>query len=534
MAFSPDGSRAYVAERLSGTIAVLDAGSGKLIARVDSGGKEPTGLALSESGDTILVANSFSDTLGLIDATKNELRARVPLRGGPWSVACRGGRAYVSLSRVDRVVEIDPHTGNQVAAVAVGRRPRALAVSPDGRSLLCANMTGGSLSLLSTDSFKETARIPLNAVNLRGIAIRPDGARAYITGQVPHNDRPTSDPEAMWLDVVVVARLDGKPSVDRRIPLDLPSAGAADPTGIALAGDALYVTLAGAHQVTMVHPSSQSIDTVSKRFGVEANPVSIAMRPGGELWCANALGNSITVLSGESAPPRTIRLDPPDRPDIRLRGRFLFTSAQNTKGGGFTCNTCHPDGSTEGVVWKFAHTKDGLDVRNSRGLRGAILLTGPYGWTGRENDLEAFIADEIHGLLRGPAFRHGDLHGFWDLVNQMELPPNPYRQSDGSFTESAKRGRAVFTGEGGCSTCHTGPQSGGTKHLEWIGTTPAGIKLDVPHLQGAYDSAPYLHDGSASTLEDVFQKRNAAQKHGKAHLLTEPQMRDVLEYVREL
>jgi cytochrome c peroxidase len=315
------------------------------------------------------------------------------------------------------------------------------------------------------------------------------------------------------------------------VPLDGAGAGAADPSGIVLTTDAAYVSLAGAHQLARLSPAGGG---VTQRIPVEANPAGVSVRPGGEVWCANALGNSVTVLSTNGAVLRTMDLDPPERPDIRVRGRHLFTSAHITKGGKFTCNTCHPDGGSEGLVWKFAHTKDGLDLRNSRDLRGVVLMTGPYGWTGRENDLEEFIEDEIHGLLQGPGFRHGDLHAYWDLVNQMELPPNPYRQPDGSFTEAAKRGKALFAGAGGCSTCHVGQQSGGTKRLEWVGTTRAGLKLDVPHLQGAYDTAPYLHDGRAATLEEVFEKHDAGGKHGNARLLTEEQMRDVLQYVREL
>jgi YVTN family beta-propeller protein len=531
IAFSADGSRAYVAERLGGTVAVLEAGTGELIVRVDSGGKEPTGLALSQDGGTLIVANSFSDTLGIIDTARNELRAHVPLRGGPWSVVSWGGKAYVSLSRLDRVAVIDSATGKEEAVVPVGHRPRALALTPDGRALLCANMREGSLSIVSTGTREEISRLALGAVNLRDVAVSPDGTRAYVTGQTPHNDQPTADAEAMWSNVVVVARLDGRPAVERSIALDGPAGGAADPTGIAVTKEAAYVTLAGAHKVARLSPASGA---ASQRIPAEANPVELSVRPGGEVWCANALGNSLTVLSPNGEPLRTVRLDPPARPDIRVRGRHLFTSAHITKAGKFTCNTCHPDGGSEGLVWKFAHTKDGLDLRNSRDLRGVVLMTGPYGWTGRENDLEEFIEDEIHGLLQGPGFRHGDLHAYWDLVNQMELPPNPYRQPDGSFTESAKRGKALFTAAGGCSTCHTGPQSGGTKRLEWVGTTRAGLKLDVPHLQGAYDSAPYFHDGRAATLEDVFLKHNEAKKHGNAHQLAERQLLDVLEYVREL
>src|SRR3989442_1627361 len=47
IAFSRDGRTAFLAEQDTNLIAVLDAESGKLLARIPSGGKEPTGIALA-------------------------------------------------------------------------------------------------------------------------------------------------------------------------------------------------------------------------------------------------------------------------------------------------------------------------------------------------------------------------------------------------------------------------------------------------------------------------------------------------------
>ena len=112
--------------------------------------------------------------------------------------------------------------------------------------------------------------------------------------------------------------------------------------------------------------------------------------------------------------------------------------------------------------------------------------------------------------------------------------PNPYRNADGSMTPAARRGEALFTGQAGCIGCHVGEMRGGTKRHEWIGTTRPRVTLDVPHLVGAYESAPYLHDGRAATLEEIFTKYNPERRHGKADALNAAQLADLLEYVREL
>ena len=76
--------------------------------------------------------------------------------------------------------------------------------------------------------------------------------------------------------------------------------------------------------------------------------------------------------------------------------------------------------------------------------------------------------------------------------------------------------------------------AGGTGRKAWVGTMAEDRPLDVPHLVGAYDSAPYLHDGRAATLRDTFRQHNALGRHGHADQLTETELDQVLEYVREL
>lgn len=114
------------------------------------------------------------------------------------------------------------------------------------------------------------------------------------------------------------------------------------------------------------------------------------------------------------------------------------------------------------------------------------------------------------------------------------MPPNPYRDEGDQLTAAAKRGKLLFEGKAGCISCHSGEFNGGTGTKAWIGTTNEGQELDIPHLLGAYDSAPYLHDGRAATLEEIFQKYNPSQRHGHANELSNEELADVLRYVREL
>jgi YVTN family beta-propeller protein len=563
LAFSPDGRILYAAEQDENQVDLLDPETGKALAHIPCGGAQPTGIALAPDGRTLAAANSFSGSLGILDTAARTLRGSVSLPGMPYEVVVAAdGTAFVSVSQLDQVAVVDLAGQKVIGRIPVGRRPRAMAGTPDGCTVLCANMAGGTLSLIDVAARKEVARVPLPAINLRGAAVSPDGRLAFVTGQQAHNDLPTERPEAMWTNLLCVVRLAGAASrLERAIVLDQPERGAADPYGLAIAGaeGPIFVALSGTHELAVVDPRKSEVGseksevgapgqivtrapgTSAQRLPTGANPRAVVLRPGtDEVWVANHLGNSLTVLSPSSAsgasPPtqRAIALEPPAKLDRRLKGRFLFTSAHLTRGMHFSCNSCHPDGNTEGLAWKFAHLHDGIERRNSRNLRGTLLLTSPYRWVPREQDFEEFVRDEIVGLLRGPRLAHADLHAFWDLVNELPMPPNPYRNSDGSFTAAAERGRALFSGVADCASCHGGTQFGGTGKSAWVGTTEKAIRIDIPHLVGVYDSAPYLHDARAATLEELFTRHNQGHQHGKAHLLTSEQMRDLIEFVREL
>jgi DNA-binding beta-propeller fold protein YncE len=547
--FTPSGDRALVSESDTGTVAIVDAAAGTVRRRISTGGRQPLGLALS--GDSaVVVANSFSGSVALMDLESGKQRAFLPLRGEPSEVVLSrdGKTAYVSLAELDEVAVLELPGLRLRTRVKVGRRPRAMALTPDGRTLLAANFQGGDVSLIDTTALRETRRIRLTGVNLRGIAVAADGRSAYVTGQIPANTRRTSEPLDIWTNTVFALDLgerpagaDSEPRVGAEGWLDFPLASSPDPDGIvALGPDAVAVTLSGSDEALRVRAPGPRLRTydpqVEGRAAVGARPRGLALTPNGrEIWVANELDSTLSVLDASTLRPlRRIDLGIPSHRDLRLEGRYLFGNASLTRGHQFTCNSCHPDGNTDGLTWEFAHIPDGLTLRNTRNLRGGITQTGPFRWTGYDEDVEAFFQEEITGLLHGPRQEHPALHALWNLVDQFPMPPNPYRAENGRLTPEAQRGKRLFDGKAGCLSCHDGELYGGTGRKAWIGTTPPGLLLDVPHLHGVFDTAPYLHDGRAETLESIFTTHNGERRHGKASLLSPQELAALLRYVREL
>src|SRR5690606_37313863 len=104
------------------------------------------------------------------------------------------------------------------------------------------------------------------------------------------------------------------------------------------------------------------------------------------------------------------------------------------------------------------------------------------------------------------------LAAYVSSLGGASLPRSPYREIDGTLTEAAVRGQAVFSAQN-CGACHV-PEEGFTdRTMHDVGTLRASsgqrlgdtlTGIETPTLLGIHASAPYFHDGSAATLEEVF------------------------------
>ena len=142
-------------------------------------------------------------------------------------------------------------------------------------------------------------------------------------------------------------------------------------------------------------------------------------------------------------------------------------------------------------------------------------------------------------------------HGTQDLVSpklpalqayQLSIaPPAPPR---GSFdAAAAERGRALFNRSNSCASCHAGPTFTDAN----LRLHPPGDSMAEPErpsyaarsatkmyratpLRGAWQHAPYFHNGSAATLEAVVETYNRKRNLG----FSPQEVHDLAQYVRSL
>jgi YVTN family beta-propeller protein len=267
------------------------------------------------------------------------------------------------------------------------------------------------------------------------------------------------------------------------------------------------------------------------RLPTQANPRRMALTPSGKtLVVSNHLADSLTLI--DTVTLRVLGHIPlgGPKPDKARRGEILFHSARHTFQQQFTCATCHPQGGADGLSWDTS-PKGTEGPLNTRALHG-VRDTSPFGWRGESDTLAARVKRTMRGVHRHQISEE-DAFALAAYLETLD-PRRPLPQQAEDLAAVA-RGKALFLGKGKCSQCHCPPAF--TSELPQAVVEDENKKLmpfDVPSLRGVGRTAPYLHDGRAATLEEIFQKHNPQKQHGAAHLLTPAELSDVVAFLKSL
>ena len=226
LVFSPDGRRIFLSN-VNGSLKVFNVSAEGTVrpshsialplANAPRRKEEiPSGLALSKDGLRLYVCGNLSNRLLELDAVSGKVLRAFDVGVSPYDVVLVGGKAYVSnwggrcpgasdltgpagrgtVVRVDPVRNIasegsvsvvDLSTGTSLAEILTGLHASALAVSPNGRHVVCANAAADNLSVIDTrtDAVVETIWAKPNPADLLGaspnaVVFDPSGRRLYV------------------------------------------------------------------------------------------------------------------------------------------------------------------------------------------------------------------------------------------------------------------------------------------------------------------------------------------------------------------
>ncbi len=256
-------------------------------------------------------------------------------------------------------------------------------------------------------------------------------------------------------------------------------------------------------------------------------------------------------------------LAPPENPVTEEKaalGRLLFFDKRLSQDGSLACSDCHqPDRA-------FSEDKRvAVGVQNKRGVRNSpVIFNRAYGrsffWDGRISTLE----EQVLQPIQNPKEMAADLPVIVERLQEdstyselfqeiFDSPPDipslayalatyvrtilsgssPYdRYQAGDKTAlkpRAQEGLRLFRGKGRCTLCHSGSnftdEDFHNTGVAWDGQRfldPGRLVLTqekkdlgafkTPTLREVARTAPYMHDGSLATLEDVIEFYNRGGK----------------------
>ncbi|HEY4222719.1 MAG TPA: cytochrome c peroxidase, partial [Myxococcota bacterium] len=235
---------------------------------------------------------------------------------------------------------------------------------------------------------------------------------------------------------------------------------------------------------------------------------------------------------------KTIKLPVADAltPEASL-GRKLFhdaTDARISANDAVSCATCHPDGRTDGRTWQFV-----FGPRNTPQLGGSILDTAPFHWPGDVTTVADLNRMTVLPFMGGTGLDAGNFQYIAAYIGQLRAAPS--LTAVRTLTAQEQHGKTLFESDSTtCTSCHAGAHF--TDNLNHnIGTSarnaPGGSDItdfQTPVLHGLNRSAPYLHDGSQATLEDLVKNVVRTDKMGHGSDLTDQDASDLVAYLKTL
>jgi hypothetical protein len=556
LAEAPSG-HIWVVNRDDATVSVVNAATGNLIdTHVLPYASRPFGIAFAPDRSAAYVSLEGTGELLKLDVDSGQILGALAVNPKPRGIAVSGDSARILVSRF-----ISPQSHGQVTEVNA------------------SDFTVGKTILLAVDAGPDTEASGRGVPNyLSSVSISPDGLTASVPSKKDNTLRGQfRDGQPLTFESTVraiISQLDlsaGQENVNGRVDMD--DSNLPIDSLYSEFGNQLFVALLGSNRVEV-----RDAYDISKVLGVIEDtglaPTGLAFNADfSRLFVHNFLSRSVEIYdvtgfkhadSFVADKLSTVDVVAAEKLDDQiLLGKQIFYNSDDlrmSRDGYLSCISCHLDDTSDERVWDFTDRGEGL--RNTISLLGRRGMgQGNVHWTANFDEIQDFEND-IRGSFGGTGFMSDDDFNAGTRSDPLGDPksglskdldalaayvasldeghPSPYRRSDGSLSAEAQAGKVLFEGIGGCLSCHTGPDFTDTLKHD-VGTVQAhsgrasgqplsGTGFETPTLLGIWETAPYLHDGSAATLFEVIE--NAS--HGKASAFTPTEKDELVAYLLAL
>lgn len=177
VAFSLDGSTAYVTNVVSGSVSVIDVASNVETSRIPVPGPAYR-LVMSPDGTKLYVttANGYLSTIALPSGLVSSISIGGTLNG----IALHPTQPLLFVSSTTGVVsEVSRTTGQMTRSIQIGGTAQEVVVSAEGTQLFVVNESG-ALEVRSTATLALQSTVPIAGAAF-GAAITPDNAQLWVS-----------------------------------------------------------------------------------------------------------------------------------------------------------------------------------------------------------------------------------------------------------------------------------------------------------------------------------------------------------------
>ncbi len=524
--------------------------TGKKICRLSLAGELKDTYNSTVTVNGIATDGSFIYALtGGLDGTVVKLSAElkvlsfVKVGHTPSDMVCANGKAYVvnrfsgdvsvirlSDMTVSKTIAIDGR--EPVSAVAVGNDIYVACHLPDESTKEAVMSADLSIISSSTDKLTKTLSLVNGASGVKDICLSPDGSTVYVSHIVGRYAYPTTQLDRAWINSNCVSVVDtSTQSVTCSVLLDEVDKGAANPWGITVTSDGKYlcVALSGLDEVMVIDRAKMQNrinDVINKASSALVNSVDVIVdylpflndcreritvgkgvrsiaEKDGILYCGLYFDGRVDAVNLADKTVKSLSfINQPENSVVR-KGHILFSDATLCYQGWQSCNSCHPDAVVDGFNWDNLNDGIGGGGKSTRSMLYAHR-TPPVMSTGIRANAEIAVGAGMK-FIQFNTLDEENLMYIDEYLKTLAPVPSPYLNKDGTLTESAEAGKILF--EQSCASCHPAPlytdnnlYDVGTKHFGG----DSGV-YDVPTLNEVWRTAPYLHDGSMNTIEEVVR-----------------------------
>lgn len=518
----------------------------------------PTGVTVDE---TKIYVTTFETKgrLYVLDLNSTRIECSIETGAGACSPVIRKevSRLYVCNQFQNTVSEIDVATNKVIRTVEVLREPKSAVVSRDGKYLFVNNFlpsqradldyVAACVSVIELDRFIKIKDIQLaNGSNaLHDICLTPDGKYVYVSHNLGRYTVPTSQLQQGWMNTSAFSVIDAEQQKYLgEVIVDEPERGAAGIWNIACDEEYIFVSHSGTHEVSVIrhkemldkflaYPDKSALEYdltflygLRERVRLQGNGPRVMCLSGNHLIVPTYFADVLNVMDIHTHALTVVDMNPGRVESDVDKGERCFNDASHCFQNWQSCNGCHPgDGRTDGMNWDLVN--DG--VGNPKNCKSLLMshVTPPSMISGVRESAEWAVRAGFK-FIQFFEVSEEDARCVDAYLKSLQPVPSPYL-IDGQLSEKAQVGKKVFD-KLKCGECHGGVYYTDLK-MHRIGEDIEFEKgWDTPTLREVWRTAPYLFDGRAATMQEVFE----IHRHGIDRKVSKKEIEALTEYVNSL